>query len=224
MGSVFRYNRDTPMNLLSYFITTRTEYPSAVNGTVVLVENFGRKRIWVQGAPQGEGEFVRMWQSVFRNIGTDPQSVVVLGIGSGTVIRLLRLRFPNTNITAVDNDPVIVDIAKNHFSLSRYHADIQVIDAKDWVKRMRRNHRRFDCVIFDAYIGMENAPGTRKDVFLRDIKHILTAEGYCLFSVSCNPDHMDRYSEMIRRMKRTFPSVREVFAFPFNRIVRLSNA
>ncbi|HHQ43049.1 MAG TPA: hypothetical protein ENK20_12280 [Chromatiales bacterium] len=81
-----------------------------------------------------------------------PARVLVLGVGGGAAVRLLRHYFPHAHVTAVERDPVHLSVARRFFGLraSRRLALVEA-DARAWV----RDHAGppFDLVIDDLFGG-----------------------------------------------------------------------
>jgi predicted O-methyltransferase YrrM len=109
-------------------------------------------------------------------------AALVLGLGAGGVVRLLRedhaIKAP---ITAVEIDPVMVDIAKLHFGLGRFaNLDVVVDDAVRWVERATR---RFDLVVVDVFIEARIPESLRTSGFLRNLRDRMTPGALLVFNV-----------------------------------------
>ena len=60
-------------------------------------------------------------------IGNDHPRIFELGCGPGNVTRLLKLRFPESQITAIDLAPQMIEIAREHLP----DVDFMVMDVRD---------------------------------------------------------------------------------------------
>jgi len=60
-------------------------------------------------------------------IGNDHPNILELGCGPGNVTRLLKLRFPESEITAIDLAPQMIEIASKHLP----DVDFLVMDVRD---------------------------------------------------------------------------------------------
>lgn len=60
-------------------------------------------------------------------IGTKQPKILELGCGPGNVTRLLRLRFPKSEIIAIDLSPQMIEIARKHLP----DVDFMVMDVRD---------------------------------------------------------------------------------------------
>jgi spermidine synthase len=107
-----------------------------------------------------------------------PQSVLVIGLGGGTLVDALQRTLPDAAIDAVELDPAVVRVAKAYFDFQpgpRTHVHEE--DGRVFVKRALRAGRRYDLVLLDAY-DHEYIPEhmlTRE--FLEEVKGILAPHG-----------------------------------------------
>jgi spermidine synthase len=79
-----------------------------------------------------------------------PRDVAVLGLGGGSVARVLRALAPRAHIVGVENDPQVISAARLALGLDELDLEIVTGDALDW---LRCERRRFDVVIEDLFIG-----------------------------------------------------------------------
>ncbi len=82
--------------------------------------------------------------------------VLVLGVGGGAVIKLLQASFADSQITAVDLDPVHLQIATEHFGVSPATVSLHCADARQWVKDYRG--AAFDMIIEDLFTDINGEP------------------------------------------------------------------
>lgn len=73
----------------------------------------------------------------------------VVGLGGGTVARLIVDRFPDAKVRGAEIDPVVVRLARRHLGLA--HPRIHAIVADGRVALRREPARSLDAVIVDAY-------------------------------------------------------------------------
>ena len=55
-----------------------------------------------------------LWLGLYFHPRPEPQRVLLLGLGAGTVVRQLQMLFGELHVTAVENDPVHVRVAREH--------------------------------------------------------------------------------------------------------------
>lgn len=110
------------------------------------------------------------------------QSVLVLGLGAGSVVHILRrdcgVRAP---ITALEIDPVVVELARAQFGLGRWkNLEVVVADAVEWVES---SQRRFDLVVVDLFHEAEVPAACRTPRFSHALGAHLAPGGLLVFNV-----------------------------------------
>lgn len=123
----------------------------------------------------------------------EPSSVLIIGLGGGTIPHALQQVVPGARIDVVEIDPAVVSVAKRHFGFAE-NASVRAIaaDGRVFVKRALREGRRYDLIVLDAF-DHEYIPEhllTRE--FLSEVKALLTPQGVLAantFSASRLYDH-----------------------------------
>jgi len=125
-----------------------------------------------------------------------PSSVLILGLGGGTIAQFLTQRWGPLPITGVERDPAIALIARRAFGLEQLpHVRIVVADAFEFVRDCRD---RYDLICVDLYIAGTMAHGVLDPAFLRDIARLLAPDGTAAFNFWSGPYLADQ----IRRLGR----------------------
>ena len=91
-----------------------------------------------------------LWLGLFFRPDPNPKRVLVLGLGAGTVVRQLQTLFPFVQITAVEIDPVHIELAELHFGVDTSRAKIFQESAEEFIARYRGP--KFDLIIDDLLI------------------------------------------------------------------------
>ena len=76
-----------------------------------------------------------------------PRNILVLGLGGGTVVHLMRYFFPDCNITCVEREALHIKIAKRFFKLPK---DVTVIHC-DAYEALANIEEKFDWVLDDVF-------------------------------------------------------------------------
>lgn len=79
-----------------------------------------------------------------------PRSVLMLGLAGGSAFRVLRHLLPECKLTAIDIDPEILGLAREHMDLDSLDIEIHTTDAYPWLEQ---NRRKFDVVFDDIYLA-----------------------------------------------------------------------
>jgi len=117
--------------------------------------HFGSR--WIQGAMRIarpfalELEYTRamMFPPLLRS-GTFPRSVLVVGLGAGSLTRFLYRHRPRAAQTVLEIEPAVIAAAQHHFRLPPECARmrIAIADGSDYVQG---SEREFDLILVDGY-------------------------------------------------------------------------
>ena len=122
--SILQYN-------LSMFGTTiLEERESKYNGRLKVINTLGYGTyIQSDGLTQSGGVVESIWKSTLRRIkDKDITKILVLGLGAGTLAKLLRRKYPNSKIAGVEIDPLMIELGKKYFKLEDFKININVKD------------------------------------------------------------------------------------------------
>ncbi|HBR71951.1 MAG TPA: hypothetical protein DEA27_04110 [Candidatus Moranbacteria bacterium] len=93
-------------------------------------------------------------------------NILILGLGGGTVSKLLRNKYPDAKITGVEIDPLMIELGKKYLDLDKYDIDIQIADAFVFLKN---NRKKYDLVIVDTYLGDKVVEIARSDLAINGV-------------------------------------------------------
>ncbi len=96
------------------------------------------------------------------------KTILVLGVGGGSNVRLINKLYPQAKITAVEIDPQMVDIAKTYFGLAKIkNLNLVTQDAINFVHDLKSII--YDLVLVDCFVG-KNIPSNVQDLgFLKKL-------------------------------------------------------
>ncbi len=78
------------------------------------------------------------------------RSLLLLGLGGGSVARIARALAPHARIVGVEIDPEVVRMARRWFDLDALDVEVVVDDANAFLARDRRH---FDAILDDLFVG-----------------------------------------------------------------------
>ncbi|MCU4676330.1 fused MFS/spermidine synthase [Catenovulum sp. 2E275] len=108
-----------------------------------------------------------------------PQRVLILGLGGGTLSNVIHQISPQSEIIAVDIDPVVKDMAIKYFDYQENDkVKTEVKDARVYVKRALVNQEKFDWIILDAFNGDYIPEHLMTQEFLKEVKSLLNNNGF----------------------------------------------
>ncbi len=135
----------------------------------------------------------------------DPENALVLGLGAGFVPKLLREKFPDMEITAVEINPVMVEVADNYFDLiphddnSKFH--IYMGDARYWVQKCSET---FDYIVLDTFLGDNTPSHLLSYEMFRDLRTILADDGALAINIfgSLKSEQSKLIQAVVKTMKQ----------------------
>jgi spermidine synthase len=103
-----------------------------------------------------------------------PRQALILGLGGGTLARLLHARWGTFPIVGVDDDPTIVELARQEGWLPTENLEVVEADAFAYVQACER---RFDYIAVDLFRGEQLASRAFGKPFLRRLRRLLVPRG-----------------------------------------------
>ncbi|MBA6349579.1 MULTISPECIES: fused MFS/spermidine synthase [unclassified Colwellia] len=117
-----------------------------------------------------------------------PKSILIVGLGGGTMSNVLQELYPTSKITNVEIDPAVVKVARQYFGFLENQAVSSVIqDGRIFIKRALIRKQQYDWIILDAFNGDYIPEHLLTQEFLQEAKDLLSPEGVLsanTFSVS----------------------------------------
>jgi spermidine synthase len=190
---------------------------SPINGEISIKKRYGRDAVLTGKITQSGGELIPMWKSMVSCVD-HVSSVLVLGVGGGTVIKMIHDTFPKARLSGVEIDPVMLEIAKKHFDLKSVPVKLYTRDAVEWI----RNHKeKYDLIVVDLFFHELNPPATRDERFFINLKKNMSPGGTIFYNAHFQKDNINEHDRFLSQLYKVFSSVDEVYAFPLNRLLAL---
>jgi spermidine synthase len=119
------------------------------------------------------------------NFDAKTQSVLVLGLGAGSIAETIRTSFQSkAPLTLVDIDPAIIQLAKGEFNIHAFDpVRLVLADAFDYVKTCSQT---YDLVIVDIFIIDTIPEKFTQDEFLSELARIISPNGKLLYNTMRN--------------------------------------
>ena len=130
-----------------------------------------------------------------------PKHGLILGLGGGTLVRLLQARWGAFPILGVDDDPVVLNLAQEVDWLPREGLEVVVDDAFSYVKRCQE---RYDYVAVDLFRGEEPDGRAYGQPFLRRVRSLLMPRGQLAINMFADVRMLTRINRLA-----TFFEIRE---------------
>jgi spermidine synthase len=126
--------------------------------------------------------------------------ILILGLGGGSVARLVRALAPEAEIVGVELDRDVVRLARAHLDLDSLAVRVEIADARVFLERDRG---RYDAILEDVFVGQGDA--VHKPDWIPEPGHALArrrlAPGGLLVS-----NTLDEHARVSRALRALFPA------------------
>lgn len=133
-------------------------------------------------------------------------TILILGLGCGTLAKILSKKFPQAEIYGVEIDKSFIDIGKKFFSLAEI-SNLKIIigDAEEIVKKIARGKKKFFLIFLDCYVGDNFPKKLEKESFLTLLRRILKREGVLIINRLYYKEKIKETDLFIKKLKIVFP-------------------
>jgi spermidine synthase len=119
----------------------------------------------------------------------DIRTVLLLGMGAGSVISLLKEKYKiDCAITAIEKDDVVIELAKKYFQIEK-HKSLSIVndDAFEYVKT---TYKKFDLIISDIFIEGNVPEQFASPGYIHNLKRISNKNSCLIYNkMTENPKH-----------------------------------
>ncbi len=146
------------------------ERKSEYSGNIKVVRSLGfGTYIQVNNLTQSGGVVESIWNTTLKQINkltNQPiNSCLILGLGGGTVVKLIRKYYSKSKITGVEIDPVMIELGNRYLGLGDSKTKIIIGDAFAYPLYAVR----YDLVIVDVYCGDKFPDKFENKAFLKKL-------------------------------------------------------
>lgn len=179
---------------------------SPVSGEIEVWQNGAERELLVNGSRQSiyrpDGSTRGYWKKLVPE--TEVKSVLILGLGGGTVAGYLRQRWPGIRIVGYELDPEVVRVATAYFDLDR-ETEVRTEDFREALK----TKEVFDFIIVDLYHGSKFISEAGEERFIRSLPKKLNPGGKAAFNRSPVFSGKGELGEFEKALRLVFPKVRK---------------
>ena len=152
----------------------------------------------------------------------EPQTVLMAGLGGGTLATALATLLPEVRIDVVEIDPAVVEAARTYFDFQETErVRVHIRDARVFVKRALQRDRQYDLVILDAYSGDYIPEHLMTAEFLDETRRLLAPGGAVAANTFATSQLYDYESETYRLVFGEFFNLR--VSTSNNRVILATN-
>ncbi len=188
------------------------ELPSRLSGRITVVERGRERRLIAHGEVQSvyfpDGDWTpalsEYWGRAIIPARALPPGAraLVVGLGGGTQIHLLRRETPVGPITVVERDPVVIQIAHEWFGLGQVgQVEIMEADVEDAIARLTLERRSFEFVTEDISYASDPAEAVHR---ARQLARRLAPRGLLVL----NQHHRAQAQQVAESISDLLPQIR----------------
>ena len=189
------------------------EKQSKFNGTIQVYKLFGKYSISVDNLTQSGGLLVPIWRKALKKIQNtkyDIHHTLVLGLGGGSAAKLVRQFWPEAKITAIEIDPVMIQLAKKYHGVDKIkNLKIITADAFKFTREQenKRTREQHDLILIDTYQGKKYPQEAKTPEFFNQLKKLLTPQGIVIFNRLNWADNDKDIQQHIKLLRQHFLQV-----------------
>ena len=131
-----------------------------------------------------------------------PRRVLLIGLGGGSIAKFLLSRLPDVSVTAVELNPVVVELARSHFALPADGERLRTVIG-DGSAFVAGESGEYDVIMVDGYDGVRQAAALCTGQFFGDCARSLAADGILVANLWANDAEFER---VLRRIETAFPA------------------
>jgi predicted membrane-bound spermidine synthase len=168
------------MSFRHIFFPQTIKFPDTnFNHRISLRRYFLQPTLYVDGLIESGDILTHIWKTGIKKLVPQyftPRSILILGLGGGSNTLLVSHLYPKARITAVEIDPLMVQIGKKYFGLTKVkNLHIIVADALDFARNLKParpvgGSESYDLILVDCFEG-KYIPKKLEDLgFLQSLK------------------------------------------------------
>jgi spermidine synthase len=187
------------------------ERESKYNGHLKVIRTLGfGTYIQAEGLTQSGGIVEVIWRSTMCKVkgkGQEVKDCLILGLGGGTVAKLIRKNWPEAKIIGIDIDPTMIELGKKYLRLDQINVETKIGDALEESKRLKVKGERFDLVIVDLYQGDKYPEKFETENYIQLVRTVLSSKGTIVFNRLYYGDKRPQAVKFGNKLQKVFSNV-----------------
>jgi spermidine synthase len=126
-----------------------------------------------------------IWKQTLKKLisqNSNLKTCLILGLGGGTVAKLVRKFWPEAKITGVDIDLEMIELGKKYLGLAEYGVKIIIADAYNFPSLPNFPDRKYDLIVVDLYNGDEFPEQFATENYIHLVRLHLSRSGMAIFN------------------------------------------
>ncbi len=173
---------------------------SAYNGKISCWRMLGEWQI-VAGHIMQSGDYIRdMWKKAVRKIPKhEVKKVLVLGLGAGSCLKPIQKRFKKCRITAIEADPVMVELTRS-FKFYGRGREPEILQG-DAAQILSQLTQKFDLILWDLFVDGQTARMAHEQGLAQSLAAHLEREGYLIVNYYREPETLQVFDQHLSRQR-----------------------
>jgi spermidine synthase len=139
----------------------------------------------------------------------NPRSILVIGLGGGTLPSALQELLPHAKIDVVEIDAAVNRVAQRFFGFKRTpNTRVFIEDGRVYVKRAVRQKAQYDLIMLDAFEADYIPEHMLTQEFLREVRAIMTPRGVLMANTWSSSELYDHESTTYQSVFGNFYNLR----------------
>ncbi|MFK7780309.1 MAG: methyltransferase domain-containing protein [Candidatus Gracilibacteria bacterium] len=174
-----------------------------INGEilVIITDNLGRETIYSwYDIKEKNTESIYINKCLLGGfIKKVPKNVLIIGFGGGAFAKYLEDHLQNINITGIEIDKAMIEIAKKEFKVKTNN--FYISDALKAIEKIIKQKKLYDLILIDVYGSNGEMPEYfQEKIFFKNIKKILLNDGTISINFSNyeleNKKNVEKYNKI----------------------------
>ncbi len=189
---------------------------SRYNGELTVIRDIAwGTYIKAGGLPQSGGLARKIWEKPLKQISNYQlpiSNILILGLGGGGIIELLKKYWPDARITGVDIDQNIVELGKKYIKWDEEKVYIVIEDAQTFLDtKTKTSKSKYDLIIVDTYNGSTFPAKFTKLRFIQTLKVVMSKKGKVIINRLYGSVDRDQASKFGEMLETEFDSVERLY-------------
>lgn len=198
------------MNSIKYYMSYLFELPvrtlkSEQSGKLIITLHKGQLKLSTDRVVYSFGKHYHSFSRAFEKIQIQQRmlkNVLILGAGLGSILHLLEEHSTICEVTAIENDPIVLEAAHEFQSSSLSKRTNWILS--DAFQYVIENKQYYDAIFFDVFIHEKTPEQFLNESFLFKLKQSLDIGGILIFSKMSNLDLLDENDVFKKRFLSVF--------------------
>lgn len=133
-----------------------------------------------------------------------PESFLLLGLGGGSIIHFLSHWFPKLQMTTVDINETMVDIANQYFEIENLkNIDVHIADASTYLTQSQQ--KNLSVIMLDLHDGKHSPDFIYNNDFLQQCYNALSTEGVLVINLLT--DSSQDFLNLMSALRQSFTGI-----------------